>query len=202
MEGVLLLDEEPRDFRHVLETEDVLQDDEQVAVRHHEGRGQHGVTPAVPHHPQYARPHEEDERQPADVRDAPRLRTTGATQEVRFGVLQRYNMTDDAAWGVWHMHHSNFLYMNGQRRFNGFPASSPLVILFGCSCNDFGTSLPIMPFSLHSFTVSCFLRKLLVRYVYLLNEAQPIYFSKLESNYLKNLSRLLGMKIQLQFQTQ
>lgn len=88
VEGVLLLDEEPRDFRHVLETEDVLQDDEQVAVRHHEGRGQHGVTPAVPHHPQYARPHEEDERQPADVCDAPRLRTTGATQEVTVGIAE------------------------------------------------------------------------------------------------------------------
>lgn len=76
MEGVLLPDEEPRDRLHGLNAPDVLQDYHQVAVGHHEGRGQHGVTSAVPHHPQHAGPDKEDERQPADVRDAPRLKRT------------------------------------------------------------------------------------------------------------------------------
>lgn len=76
MEGVVLPDKESRDGLHSLEAPDVLQNDEQVAVGHHEGGGQHGVAPAIPHHPQHARPHEEDKRQPADVRDAPGLKGT------------------------------------------------------------------------------------------------------------------------------
>lgn len=76
MESIVLLDKEPEDFGviHDLETPNVLQNYQQVAVGHHEGGGQHGVTPPVPHHPQRARPDEEDKRQPADVRDAPSLR--------------------------------------------------------------------------------------------------------------------------------
>lgn len=76
MEGVVLPDKESRDRLHGFKTPYILQNDEQVAVGHHEGRGQHGVAPAIPHHPQHARPHEEDKRQPADVRDAPGLKTT------------------------------------------------------------------------------------------------------------------------------
>lgn len=74
MEGVVLSDKESGDGHHGFKTPDVLQNYEQVAVGDHEGGRQHGVAPAVPHHPQHARPHEEDKRQPADVRDAPGLR--------------------------------------------------------------------------------------------------------------------------------
>lgn len=74
MERVVLLDKEPRNFLHVFKAPDVLEDYHQVAIRHHEGRRQHRVTPPVLHHPQHARPDEEDKRQPADVRDAPCLK--------------------------------------------------------------------------------------------------------------------------------
>jgi len=72
-EGHQRLEEEARHVFQDLEAIDVLQHNQQVAVRHHEGRGEHGVAPAVTHHPQHARPDEEDERQPGDVGDAPRL---------------------------------------------------------------------------------------------------------------------------------
>lgn len=62
MEWVPLLDKEPWDLAHVLKTPNVLQNNQQVAVRHHEGRGQHGVTSPVPHHPQNAGPDEEGKR--------------------------------------------------------------------------------------------------------------------------------------------
>lgn len=77
VEGVVLPDKESRDWSHGFKTPDVLQNYEQVAVGDHEGGRQHGVAPAVPHHPQHARPHEEDKRQPADVGDAPGLKRTG-----------------------------------------------------------------------------------------------------------------------------
>ena len=67
------MEEEAWHLLQDLEAPDVLQHQQQVAVHHHEGRGEHGVAPAVTHHPQNARPQEEDERQPADVGDAPGL---------------------------------------------------------------------------------------------------------------------------------
>lgn len=76
MERVVLLNKEAGFGFHGLEAPDILQHNDQVAVGHHEGRRKHGVTPAVPHHPQHAGPDEEDKRQPADVGDAPRLRRT------------------------------------------------------------------------------------------------------------------------------
>ena len=76
VERIVLLDKEPWDWFHVLKSPDVLQNYQQVAVGHHEGRWQHGVAPPVPHHPQRARPDEEDKRQPADICDAPRLTRT------------------------------------------------------------------------------------------------------------------------------
>lgn len=80
MKGVVLPDKESGDGIHGFKTPDVLQNYEQVAVGDHEGGRQHGVAPAIPHHPQHARPHEEDKRQPADVRDAPGLRRRSHTR--------------------------------------------------------------------------------------------------------------------------
>lgn len=91
MERIVLLNEEPRDRRHVLKGPNVLQHYEQVAISHHEGRGQHCVASPVPHHPQQARPHEEDECQPADVRDAPSLNKTNHR------TLEEKD-TDDCLW--------------------------------------------------------------------------------------------------------
>lgn len=116
MERVVFLEKEPWDSIHVLKTPNVLQNYQQVAVGHHEGRGQHGVTPPVPHHPQHARPDEEDERQPADVCDAPHLTRTHH-RELFMYKTELYTV-------VWasclyrHMlsMHSRDLYMNGQRR--------------------------------------------------------------------------------------
>ena len=76
MERVVLPDKESVNWFQVLKTPNVLQNYQQVAIGHHEGRRQHGVTPPVPHHPQHTRPDEEDKCQPADVCDAPRLKTT------------------------------------------------------------------------------------------------------------------------------
>lgn len=81
MERVVLLDKEPGDGLHGLKAPDVLQHDEQVAVGDHEGRRQHGVAPAVPHHPQHAGPHEENKCQPADVCDAPGLKRERRTDK-------------------------------------------------------------------------------------------------------------------------
>lgn len=79
VEGIFLLHKQPWDGFHVLEAPNVLQNYQQVAVGHHEGRGQHGVAPPVPHHPEHAGPDEEDKCQPADICDAPRLKRTHNT---------------------------------------------------------------------------------------------------------------------------
>ena len=79
-EGHVALEEEAWHPIQDLEAPDVLQYQQQVAVHHHEGRGDHGVAPAVAHHPQNARPQEEDERQPADVGDAPGLEVESTAQ--------------------------------------------------------------------------------------------------------------------------
>lgn len=70
---VILGHGESRHLRDALKAEEVLQDNQEVAVGHHEGRRQHGVAPTVSDHPQHARPDEEDEGEPRDVCDAPRL---------------------------------------------------------------------------------------------------------------------------------
>ncbi len=69
----IFLQEESRNGLQRLEAPDVLQDDEQVPIKHHERRGDHWVFPPVPHHPQNTGPDEEDEGQPTHVRDAPSL---------------------------------------------------------------------------------------------------------------------------------
>lgn len=114
VERVVLLEKKTWDSFQVFETVNVLQDYQQVPVGHHEGRGQHGVPPPIPHHPQHARPDEEDKRQPADVRDAPRLRRRNHEkfQDEQDKVLcNKSGFLSDSicSWKTVNM------YMNGQR---------------------------------------------------------------------------------------
>lgn len=47
---------------------------QQGAVHRQEGSAHHGVAPTVTYHPDHTRPHQQDERQPAVIGDAPHLR--------------------------------------------------------------------------------------------------------------------------------
>lgn len=101
---------------HDLKTPNVLHNYQQVAIGHHQRRRQHGVTPPVPHHPQHARPDEEDKRQPADVCDAPRLKRTKRRKflmnEITFYTTVWVSCLFLHMFAV----HSKYLYTNGQRR--------------------------------------------------------------------------------------